>query len=100
MKENRLAKVFMIVAIIVAIGGFITAIVLWYDWDFLTGLIALVSTFFTCLFFFTIAEVIQLLQDAADTQRDILRHLTGDSGKSQKSHTTIVHDIEANLPPM
>ena len=100
MKENRMAKTLMIVGIIVGIAGIIVTIVISIDNFIEIWGPVLIGSLLSAILFFAFAEVIQLLQDAADTQRDILRHLTGDSGKSQKSHTTIVHDIEANLPPM
>ena len=99
-KKNLVAKILMIVGAVVAIVGVIGGLLLAIEYFIEVWGTVILGSLLSALSFIAVAEIIELLQDAADTQKAILNHLAGDSGKTQNAPKAVIDDIEANLPEM
>jgi len=101
MKENIVAKLLKGIGIVEMIIGFIGALII--GGETITG-IASITTIVTGIIsgamFIGFGEIINLLQQNANKQEDILQYLKDRSAEEKNAPKTVLQDIEDNLPNM
>ncbi len=90
--ENKLAKGFMIVAVVTFILGTIGSIIIMANADEVIGIVCLLSVVVCSMLFLAVSEGLHLLQIIADN--------TAKQPKFFTSEASIVADMEAELPEL
>ena len=100
MGKNGVATTLRVIGGVGAFGGIVLAIAVADEFGGILPIVPLVAGLINCAMFFGFAEIISLLQTAADTQGEILKQLGKGDVSQGKAPMGVLQDIEANLPKM
>lgn len=99
MEKNKIADILRVIGAVEAAAGVLAGGILLSE-SFVVGASLIVVGIIICVIYFALAEVISLLQESVNIQKQALKHSIMEKSDSKSSQKMILDDIEANLPKM
>lgn len=101
MSKNTIARIFKIVGICEIVCGIFSGLSFINDTGFTEiGLTIIVGSLMTALIVIGFGEVIKLLQENVNHQKNLMEYLVNKSAEETIKSVSVLQDIEDNLPDM